>query len=304
MATILLSAAGAAIGSGVSGTVLGLTGTVIGRAVGATLGGMIDQKLFGQHGVHWIKDGLNDAGKIMIFNNGNGRPGQDYSSIEILVPTQDANGGYMMPDSDPFGPEEPDWIYGDEGGEAFYSPYLSNAQRLVNNNTLINSGSPGRIFEIDADRNTVWQYEIPLFGDTPATQGGNINNNANFRAYKYPYDYPGFEGVDLTPGATIENGVNPIGCEVFVDVEDLEQNKPSLDLQYSPDENSLKIINPQHVKAELSVFGVNGRCYQKEKIKASAQTIQLPHDLKGIYFVQILTAQGEGFSEKLVLLGS
>jgi hypothetical protein len=45
MATILLSAAGAAIGGMASGTVLGLTGAVVGRAVGATLGRVIDQRL-------------------------------------------------------------------------------------------------------------------------------------------------------------------------------------------------------------------------------------------------------------------
>ena len=47
MATILLSAAGAAIGSGVGGTVLGLSGAVIGRAVGATIGRSIDQRILG-----------------------------------------------------------------------------------------------------------------------------------------------------------------------------------------------------------------------------------------------------------------
>ncbi|MFV0492433.1 MAG: glycoside hydrolase TIM-barrel-like domain-containing protein [Pseudorhodobacter sp.] len=47
MATILLSAAGAAIGSGFGGTVLGLSGAVIGRAVGATLGRALDQRLLG-----------------------------------------------------------------------------------------------------------------------------------------------------------------------------------------------------------------------------------------------------------------
>lgn len=47
MATILLSAAGAALGSGFGGTVLGLSGAVIGRAVGATVGRAIDQRLFG-----------------------------------------------------------------------------------------------------------------------------------------------------------------------------------------------------------------------------------------------------------------
>ena len=47
MATILLSAAGAAVGAGFGGTVLGLSGAVIGRAVGATLGRVIDQRLTG-----------------------------------------------------------------------------------------------------------------------------------------------------------------------------------------------------------------------------------------------------------------
>ena len=48
MATILLSAVGASIGAGFGGSILGLSGAVIGRAVGATLGRVIDQRLMGQ----------------------------------------------------------------------------------------------------------------------------------------------------------------------------------------------------------------------------------------------------------------
>ncbi|MDQ2067690.1 glycoside hydrolase TIM-barrel-like domain-containing protein [Xinfangfangia sp. CPCC 101601] len=47
MATLLLSAAGAAIGAGFGGTVLGLSGAVIGRAIGATIGRSIDQRILG-----------------------------------------------------------------------------------------------------------------------------------------------------------------------------------------------------------------------------------------------------------------
>ncbi len=47
MATILLAAAGAAVGSGFGGTVLGLSGAVIGRAVGATIGRSLDQRILG-----------------------------------------------------------------------------------------------------------------------------------------------------------------------------------------------------------------------------------------------------------------
>ncbi|WBL34428.1 glycoside hydrolase TIM-barrel-like domain-containing protein [Sinirhodobacter sp. HNIBRBA609] len=47
MATILLSAAGAAIGGAFGGAVLGLSGAVIGRAIGATFGRAVDQRLLG-----------------------------------------------------------------------------------------------------------------------------------------------------------------------------------------------------------------------------------------------------------------
>lgn len=47
MATILLSAAGAAIGSSVGGSLLGVSAAVIGRAAGATLGRLIDERLLG-----------------------------------------------------------------------------------------------------------------------------------------------------------------------------------------------------------------------------------------------------------------
>jgi hypothetical protein len=47
MATIVLSAAGAALGGSLGGSVLGLSTAIIGRAVGATLGNVIDQRLLG-----------------------------------------------------------------------------------------------------------------------------------------------------------------------------------------------------------------------------------------------------------------
>ncbi|MDV7145083.1 glycoside hydrolase/phage tail family protein [Tropicimonas sp. TH_r6] len=47
MATILLSAAGAAIGGTFGGTAFGLSTAILGRAIGATLGRVIDQKLLG-----------------------------------------------------------------------------------------------------------------------------------------------------------------------------------------------------------------------------------------------------------------
>ena len=47
MATIVLGAVGGLVGAGFGGSVLGLSGAVIGRAIGATLGRVIDQRLMG-----------------------------------------------------------------------------------------------------------------------------------------------------------------------------------------------------------------------------------------------------------------
>ncbi|WBU53848.1 glycoside hydrolase TIM-barrel-like domain-containing protein [Paracoccus sp. SCSIO 75233] len=71
MATILLSAAGAAIGSGFGGTVLGLSGAVIGRAAGATLGRVIDQRLLGA-GSNLVETGRID--RLRLQSAGEGAP--------------------------------------------------------------------------------------------------------------------------------------------------------------------------------------------------------------------------------------
>ncbi|QYK39929.1 MAG: glycoside hydrolase/phage tail family protein [Paracoccaceae bacterium] len=71
MATILLGAAGAALGAGFGGTVLGLSGAVIGRAVGATLGRAIDQRLMGS-GSEPVQVGRVDRFRLMGASEGAG----------------------------------------------------------------------------------------------------------------------------------------------------------------------------------------------------------------------------------------
>lgn len=69
MATILLAAAGASIGAGFGGTILGLSGAVIGRAVGATLGRVIDQRLLGS-GSKAVETGRVDRMRIQTAGEG------------------------------------------------------------------------------------------------------------------------------------------------------------------------------------------------------------------------------------------
>src|SRR5690606_9891190 len=62
---------GAAIGQGIGGTVLGLSGAVIGRAVGATVGRVIDQRLLGT-GARAVETGRID--RLRLQTAGEGAP--------------------------------------------------------------------------------------------------------------------------------------------------------------------------------------------------------------------------------------
>ena len=71
MATLVLSAVGAAAGAQVGGAVLGLSGAVIGRALGATVGRVIDQRLMGL-GSRAVDHGRID--RLRITGAGEGLP--------------------------------------------------------------------------------------------------------------------------------------------------------------------------------------------------------------------------------------
>ncbi len=141
-----------------------------------------DRKLFLQHHPHWIPPGLPGAGNILLFNNGNGRPDANYSSVEELILPISASGGYRIETGRPFGPRKPVWSYQSDPTSDFYSYFISGSQRLPNGNTLICSGAWSRFFEVTPEGEIVWeyrlvQYKMSLKGGVIPTQdepGGNL----------------------------------------------------------------------------------------------------------------------------------
>ena len=69
MATILLSAVGASVGASIGGSVLGLSAAVLGRAAGATIGKLLDQRLLGT-GAAPVESGKVDQFRIMGSGEG------------------------------------------------------------------------------------------------------------------------------------------------------------------------------------------------------------------------------------------
>ena len=75
------------------------------------------------------------------------------------------------------------WKYQEKREYEFFSPRISNAQRLPNGNTLVCEGDFGRLFEVTRDGELVWEFVNPYFGEGP-----NGPNNRVFRAYRYSED--------------------------------------------------------------------------------------------------------------------
>ena len=179
-------------------------------------GTLDDQQLFWPHNPQWIPPGRPGAGNILIFNNGIGvwKFPRDYSSVDEIVPPVDG-ANYRLDPGVAYAPAEPVWTYTAATPSDFFAPYISGTQRLPNGNTLICDGVHGTLFEVTPAGKTVWKYVNPTTGSGPLRQdepvpteqlrsGRVVPANQVYRAYRYAPDYPGLQGLDLTPGEPIE----------------------------------------------------------------------------------------------------
>jgi len=146
--------------------------------------------IIGQHHAHLIPRGLPGEGNLLVFDNGGwagyGAPTptapsglktaqRDYSRVLEIDPT-------TLEIVWQYTPKEAGFVVPLDAAR-FYSPFISSAQRLPNGNTLITEGSDGRIFEVTASHELVWEYISPYWRAAP------LNLNLVYRAYRGPYEW-------------------------------------------------------------------------------------------------------------------
>ena len=166
-------------------------------------GGPGDQQLFVQHDAKWIEEGLEGEDNILIFNNGQGRPGGNYSSVVEIEPPVAGDGTYTNGL-----PAAPVWIYTNAIPTNFYSSNISGAQRLPNGNTLICEGAESYAFEVTPDGDLVWDYS---------------HTAQMFRFERYAPDYLGFIGTELALSARTYPIVDTAQDGFYDDVDDISE---------------------------------------------------------------------------------
>lgn len=260
-----------------------------GNPIAYNMGDSSNQTLFSQHYPHWIPDGLIDAGKILVFSNGNSIR---YSAVNIFSPPTSAPGFYNYDTNSGFGPISPEWTYTDSNPSNFFSSILSSAQRLTNGNTLICDGDSGYFFEIDNLKNIVWEYRNPDTANGILSQGDTPSANLVFRAIKYPRSYPAFNGKDLTPGNQIELNPNTDACTT------LSKTRFTLtDIQIFPNPSTSTF----NIKTNLSInkielFDAIGQLVNEE---INTKSITVQHLKSGMYFLKIYSNSGYVYKKVL-----
>jgi len=170
-----------------------------------------DRKFFEQHDARWIENDRPGAGNILVYNNGNRRPGGNYSTVDEIIPPVDENGIYTQPAiGSAFLPNAQEWIYSGGASNSFYSVNISGAHRLSNGNTLICIGKTGHFVEVTPTFEIVWEYLNPLADGVPLAQGSappTINSSV-FRCCKHSPNFGVLPEKDLLPCCYLE--VNPI----------------------------------------------------------------------------------------------
>jgi hypothetical protein len=141
-------------------------------------------QIIGQHHPHIIPKGLPGAGNLMLFDNG-GSAG--YGAPNPLAPDGVSTLTRFTSRVIEFNPVtfEMMWEYAPPGraNYQFFSRNVSSAQRLPNGNTLITEGAEGRLFEVTAEKEIVWEYMMPYF------EGNSSPVSRTYRAYRVPYEW-------------------------------------------------------------------------------------------------------------------
>jgi hypothetical protein len=255
-------------------------------------GSSANQKLFGQHNARWIEAGFPFENEIMVFNNGIGRPGGNYSTVEIINPPVN---GATDTATLPYLPTTTSWNYNYGNPNSLYSQNISGAQPLSNGNVLICSGSSGTFTETTSSGAQVWKYINPVNNLGIINQGTNPLQNAVFRCTYYPSNYTGFSTHTLTTGNIIEssNSVSA-SCSLVLSTNSFEDDN-AIKIYPNP-VNDFLILNVENNAEgfDLELYNELGQIVLKSKISngVTSKTLDLSSIYSGIYFLKVTNSKG------------
>ena len=256
-------------------------------------GTVANKKLFGQHSVEWIKPGLPYAGSIILFNNGANRPTGSFSTVDIITTPVDSNGVYNS--TLPYLPTALTWTYQATVPATFFSAKVSGSQILTNGHIIACLGDPGKLFEFDELKSTVWKYYVPVGSNGPLTQGSTPIENATFRCTFYPDTFSGFNNHVMTPGLPVELN-SAIICELYTGINNTKKNTGAT--VFPNPSNDYFTVKDIDCITEMILTNLDGQMIRYIKNHKSINTRDLGN---GIYLLRIYDCYGSCSYRKVVV---
>jgi hypothetical protein len=258
-----------------------------------------DRIFYGQHDAHWIANGRRDAGKVIVFNNGNGRPDSSYSEIDVFEPTFFSTEGYPISNDSAFGPDAVTRSYRATPATSMYDGNTCSADMLPNGNILVCVSNSGKILEVDSAGSLVWTYVSPVTGQGMTAQGAKPQGNPIFRAYKYAANSPELAGWDLTPGEHLE--LNPMlsACDSVSAVEETPTTA-GLSIFGNPFDDLLTFAIGEQTPVRVEVVDIAGRLMTSVSVRNHV-TIETATWARGVYVVHLIGASPAGHSVRLIV---
>ena len=259
-------------------------------------------QFFGQHNAQWIQTGLPYENQIMVFNNGNGRTGGNYSTIEIINPPVD---GFNYTSSLPYLPTTTSWIYNDGNPNNFYAQLTSGCQQLSNGNVLFCNGPKGTFKEISASGSILWEYVNPVSVTGILTQGTTAASNSAFRCTFYPSSYSGFNNQLFSSPTIIENS-NSVSstCTLSTTIDEETIGEETIFVYPNPAKEFINVefsgLNYENISIEIT--DVFGKVVQKEISKNENQMFNLNvSSLAAGYYVLKISSGNSVIQKKIII---
>ena len=253
-----------------------------------------DQLFFYQHDAHWVDDFLDFThphyGKMTVFNN---RAGVDFSQVNVINPSWDI---YSWVYEIGFPTTYDVTIQHPIDPTLVYSTGLSSTQFLPNGNTLITSGRTGYTFEVTPANEIVWEYKTPLINGASATQGDSLilNNNLTFRMKRYPADYEGFEGRDMSGKSWIELNPDSTFCDIILPTNQVMEDY-YLKVFPNPASNHVTIEWEGGLYAQVMIYDMLGRKVDSFRASGGRKYLDVSDYESGVYFIEIEGRQTRKF---------
>lgn len=241
---------------------------------------------FGQHNARWIENGLPFENQIMVFNNGLGRTGGNYSTVDIINPPVV---GYQYDAALPYLPASTSWTYNSGNLNNFYAMNISGAQPLSNGNILICNGPAGIFTEIDNSGTTLWKYVNPVNASGVIAQNATPTQNSVFRCTFYPIDFIGFAGHTLSSGTIIESS-NVVSSSCNLTLSNDTFLSDEIKVFPNPATDFIQIQSPRNANnLKVDFLDILGKVISCEVVVMDDNTITINTSriTKGFYFIRI-----------------